>query len=245
MRKQHKDIEKFGSFGIAQKSQDDYCVQELYNEMPPPSSFVKGNGQVFCPEHDEECGKLVSSLHPTSSKVRAVVSIQSPHTILSVSDSFVQWLGYNEQELVGRSLKVLSGPRTNIAALHAAIKNAALLNFECIEAIVYANNGCGFQVLVSCFPFVDVDGSLLGCSLEVKQLSPPADSPGGKLIRIPFPSRISPAHAARRRNLNYQTGLALHREHVAAAAAAAAAPAAAADKPADLLDELLSAVQSM
>ena len=228
------------------KSVDDQCINEYEaEEMPPPMPFIKRNDSAFDAQASERCGELVTSLYPTSSKVRAVVALQSPHTILSVSDSFVQWLGYNSQELVGRSLKVLSGPRTNIAALHAAIKNAALLNFECIEAIVYANNGCGFQVLVSCFPFVDVDGSLLGCSLEVKQLSPPADSPGGKLIRIPFPSRISPAHAARRRNLNYQTGLALHREHVAAAAAAAAAPAAAADKPADLLDELLSAVQSM
>ena len=217
------------------KSVDDQCINEYEaEEMPPPMPFIKRNDSAFDAQASERCGELVTSLYPTSSKVRAVVALQSPHTILSVSDSFVQWLGYNSQELVGRSLKVLSGPRTNIVALHAAIKNAALLNFECVEAIVYANNGCGFQVLVSCFPFVDVDGSLLGCSLEVKQLA--RDPPNNRSEPlIPLGARSDAGGGVRRRAYNDRTGLALHVEH--------AAPAAPADsREEELLDALLAAL---
>ena len=170
-------------------------------------------------------------MYPTSSKVRAVVSVRSPHTILSVSESFGKWLGYTGQELVGRSLKVLSGPRTDTLALHAAIKNAALLNFECIEATVYASSGAGFHVLISCFPFMDAEGVLLGCSLEIKQLArDPANNPQ---TLIPFGARAE-SDGTRRRAYNYRTGLALHREHAANATAAAA--------DADLLDSLLAAL---
>ena len=217
------------------KSVDDQCINEYEaEEMPPPMPFIKRNDSAFDAQASERCGELVTSLYPTSSKVRAVVALQSPHTILSVSDSFVQWLGYNSQELVGRSLKVLSGPRTNIAALHAAIKNAALLNFECIKADVYAKSGCGFQVLVSCFPFVDVDGSLLGCSLEVKQLA--RDPPNNRSEPlIPLGARSDAGGGVRRRAYNYRTGLALHVEH--------AAPAAPADsREEELLDALLAAL---
>ena len=220
------------------KSKDDHFLDLGYQDLPPPKPFFKAAEKSFVPNNNEDCGRLVSALYPNSSKVRAVVSLSSPHTILSVSDSFVRWLGYSRQEVVGRSLKILSGPRTDMFALNAAIKNAAVHNFECIEASVYASSGAGFHVLISCFPFMDAEGVLLGCSLEIKQLG--VDPTGeAQLLRIPFPSRISPADAARRRSLNYQTGLALHGEHAAAGAAAAAARAA---SEVTMLDSLLASV---
>jgi hypothetical protein len=206
----------------SRKSMDDQCTSEYETEeLPPPMPYIKRRDTAFDVEASERCGDLVAALFPTSSKVRAVVALQSPHSILSVSEPFVKWLGYTPQELVGRSLKVLGGPKTDTVALHAAIKNAALLNFECIEAVVYSSSGVGHHVLVSCFPFLDMDGVLLGCSLEVKQLGkPPQDrnnvSPIPETL-IPFGPRIGPSDAARRRAYNYRTGLALHAEHRAPA----------------------------
>jgi hypothetical protein len=217
---------------LGSRSKDDQFLNQLDRELPAPKPFSKSTEKYFDLKQNDACGKLVSSLYPNSSKVRAVVSLLCPHTILSVSDSFVRWLGYTSQEIVGRSLKVFSGPRTDTFALNAAIKNAAVHNFECIESTIYSSSGTAFHVLVSCFPFMDVDGVLLGCSIEIKHLGANDDG----LIRIPFPSRISPADAARRRNLNYQTGLALHREHAAAAAAVRA------EAEADLLESLLAEV---
>ncbi len=217
----------------SRKSVDDQCMTEYENEeLPAPKSFIRRKDDKFDPEKCEKCGALVASLFPTSSKVRAVVTLKSPHTILSVSDSFGKWLGYTPQELVGRSLKVLSGPRTDTLALHAAIKNAALLNFECIEATIYASSGVGHHVLASCFPFLDEDGTLLGCSLEIKQLT--CDMANNPQALIPFAPRAEP-EVARRRTYNYRMGLALHREH--------AAPAGG-DGNADILDQLLAAVQT-
>jgi PAS domain-containing protein len=202
-------------------SMDDQCASEyLREEFPPPMPYVKRRDISLDIEASERCGDL----DPTSSKVRAVVALRSPHSILFVSDPFVKWLGYTPQELVGRSLRVLSGPKTDTFALHAAIKNAALLNFECIETIVYSSSGVSHHVLVSCIPFMDMDGALLGCSLEVKQLAKPQRdlnnfSPIGPTL-IPFGPRTGSADAARRRAYNYRTGLALHAEHRAPAAVA-------------------------
>jgi hypothetical protein len=207
------------------KYMDDQCASEYTVEaLPPPMPYIKRNVASFDMEASERCGDLVAALHPTSSKFKAVVALQSPHSILFVSDPFVNWLGYTPQALVGRSLKILSGPKTDTFALHAAIKNAALLNFECIEAVVYGSSGVGHHVLVSCFPFMDVDGVLLGCSLEVKQLAKPPHDPNNASpiadTLIPFGPRIDPAGAARRRAYNYRTGLALHAEHRAPAESA-------------------------
>ena len=206
----------------SRKCMDDNCASEYETEeLPPPMPYLSRRVATFDMEASERCGDLVAALHPTSSKVRAVVAPRSPHAIFFVSDPFVKWLGYTPQELVGRSLKVLSGPKTDTFALHAAIKNAALLNFECIEAVVYDRSGVGHHVLVSCFPFMDVDGVLLGCSLEVKQLDKTPHDPNNvsplSETLIPFGPRVDPAGAARRRAYNDRTGLALHAEHRAPA----------------------------
>jgi hypothetical protein len=91
-------------------------------------------------------------------------------------------------------------------SIHAAIKSAALLNFECIEATVYCSSGVGHHVLLSCLPFMDTRGAPLGCILELVLASKRSES-------TPFAPRISASVDARRRAHNYRTGLALHAEH--------------------------------
>jgi hypothetical protein len=225
----------------SRKSMDDQCASEYETkELPPPVPYIKRKKVTYDFDTSERCGDMVAALHPTSSKVRAVVALQPPHSIFFVSEVFVKWLGYTPQELVGRSLNVLSGPKTDTSALHAAIKNAALLNFECIEAVVYSSAGVGHHVLVSCFPFMDMEGVLLGCSLEVKQLAKPIRDPNNASpmaeTRIPFGPRVDPADAARRRAYNYRTGLALHAEHRAPAESARA------PKEDDILERLLASL---
>ena len=182
------------------KTVDDQSIDDYITvKTAPPKRFMKRS--------DKAPDELLSE----SSAMRAVVSFQSPHTILSVSDTLVEWLGYNTHELVGRSLKVLSGPRTNMLSMHAAIKTAA-----CIEAIIYANDGSGFDVLVSCS---HVDGTIPGCSLEISQLI--RDPPEPRLDDTSLSPSFSASAA--HRMYNYRIGLALHAESAAVAASPNAA----------------------
>ena len=191
------------------KSFDDHGINEYEKvKMAPPKRFLKRKDIKF----DVQVVSMPSK--------RAVVSLQYPHTILSVSGPFLEWLGYSQQELVGRSLKILSGPSTDTSSLHTAIKCATRT-----QANIYAKDGRALAVLLSCST---LDGAPPTCSLEISQQDPLA------------PALLSPAPplaiaAAAHRAYYYRTGLALHTQH----AAAAAAPWAVGDGL--LLDALLAA----
>jgi hypothetical protein len=209
------DIELFTRSQVRKGNHINLASQFKMTEIPRPAPYFKRVEPAFDNEpRDISCG-LAAFLFPATSKLRAVVALQHPHCFLSASDPFFERLGYTHQELIGRSLKLLSGPNTDTSALHAAIKRAVHLNFECIEATVYTRAGAAHHALVSCFPFIDSAGVLLGCTLELA-LAPRPPQPA------PLAPRVGAAAAARRRAHNYRTGLALHAEHCAPAGPARA-----------------------
>ena len=95
--------------------------------------------------------------------MQVIVSCDSPHLILS-SDSEV--LGFTEQHMRGRSLKLFYGPTTDSARLSAAIKNSALQgDSHTILAELYEGSGRCYSMIVTCSPCYDSTGGLLGCLL--------------------------------------------------------------------------------
>jgi len=52
-----------------------------------------------------------------------VIRIAPPFSILAASPAFTELLGYTEREIVGRALRVIQGPHTNVKDLHEGIKN--------------------------------------------------------------------------------------------------------------------------
>ena len=64
-----------------------------------------------------------------------VISIAKPHTILSVSDTLAEYLGYTSVEITGRSINILHGPNTDSESFEAAVCGAGtveLHSFSCI-----------------------------------------------------------------------------------------------------------------
>ncbi len=72
---------------------------------------------------------------------RIVVKLAAPHNVVSMSPAVREVLGFSEKEVVGRSLKVMQGPQTNVAKLNAAIIAAG--KGECTETVfaLYSNKG--------------------------------------------------------------------------------------------------------
>jgi hypothetical protein len=72
---------------------------------------------------------------------RIVVKLAPPHNVVSMSPAVKEVLGFSEREVVGRSLKVMQGPLTNVTKLNAAIIAAA--KGECMESAfaLYSNKG--------------------------------------------------------------------------------------------------------
>ena len=56
--------------------------------------------------------------------VSMIVSKHSPHQVLDCDQSLQDLLGYKPHEVVGRSIKFLFGPETNIVKVYSAIKGA-------------------------------------------------------------------------------------------------------------------------
>ena len=91
--------------------------------------------------------------------MQVIVSCDSPHLILS-SDSEV--LGFTEQHMRGRSLKLFYGPTTDSARLSAAIKNSALQgDSHTILAELYEGSGRCYSMIVTCSPCYDSTGGCL------------------------------------------------------------------------------------
>ena len=69
-----------------------------------------------------------SSRAESPPKPKAVISLVSPHKLLILDTVFCDLFGYSgrsEAEICGRTIKILQGPRTDLAAITCGIKNCA------------------------------------------------------------------------------------------------------------------------
>ena len=107
----------------------DFCsrMSQAGSDLPPPCRFV-----------DPRRGREADTGRESA---KAIVSLQQPHKILSVSKELCALLGYSAEEICGRSIKILHGPRTDGSFLHSAIKNAALLSSASSKTFVYGRDG--------------------------------------------------------------------------------------------------------
>jgi PAS domain-containing protein len=110
------------SFGASQAS----------SELPPPCRFVDT--------------RRAQEAEPERESAKAIVSLQQPHKILTVSKELCALLGYSADELCGRSIKIFQGPRTDASFFHSAIKNAALLSSASQRTFIYGRDGQEHEV---------------------------------------------------------------------------------------------------
>jgi hypothetical protein len=76
-------------------------------------------------------------------------------------------LGHRAEDIVGRSIKVIQGPKTDSVGLVGAVKNAGLLAHTKLKTVLYSSSGKEFEVVLSFSPQLEDDGSLSGCLAKV------------------------------------------------------------------------------
>jgi len=84
-----------------------------------------------------------------SGSAYALVSAVKPYLVIEAGQDFGQQLGFTQQELVGRTLKILTGPESNIMLLESLFKGVDAVHDKQCRLIVYGKDGGRHDVEVS------------------------------------------------------------------------------------------------
>ena len=129
-------------------------LSECLNQLPPPEPLVVSKRQPPAGAYSRRAAS-------------ASVSLTAPHCLLSVSKPLCQLLGYEEEELSGRTIRILQGPKSNPKAFTSAIKSAALSTCRTERTTIYDKEGKELDATISCSPFFGADGMLAGCKMDI------------------------------------------------------------------------------
>ena len=123
--------------------------------LPPPSKYSRSESTPFVQTEASCCRG-------------AIVSLLKPHTILAVGPDILSLAGFNSEQMCGRSINVLFGPRTDVASLNAAIKNAGQNESSTIITILSSSTGADLHVTATLSPYHTLsDRSIGGCLLQI------------------------------------------------------------------------------
>ena len=129
----------------------------LEDELPPPKYYRRST-----PCQNEVVTKKLAPKLPT-----LILSLVKPHKILAVSKEACDFLGYGEEEISGRSVSMLQGPKTDTAGLCAAIKNTGVLSSGEFSTVIYARDGSELKIAAALVPYIADGGKLAGCKLQL------------------------------------------------------------------------------
>ena len=111
-----------------------------------------------------------SSRAESPPKPKAVISLVSPHKLLILDTVFCDLFGYSgrsEAEICGRTIKILQGPRTDLAAITCGIKNCAAGSTTRARLVLYDRDGGEIAAEATFSPYLSGLDSLAGCLLEL------------------------------------------------------------------------------
>jgi hypothetical protein len=129
------------------------------DELPPP--------QYFNPSKYRCRPSMAHQRGSSKSLPTVVVSLVKPHKILTTSTATCELLGFGAEEIEGRSLNLLNGPKTDVKAVMGAIKNTGLLSHASFATTLYARDGSELSISASCVPYLAEGGVLAGCKLQL------------------------------------------------------------------------------
>jgi PAS domain S-box-containing protein len=182
---------------------EDSLGSNLSSDFPAPARFERANRKIeLSSESSQEDLKGLDSLVAAS----ALISMRTPHEIMSVNENFLKLLGYQESELIGRSMKILHGPSTDPMAMKGAIKSIATQQIETVETTIHDKAGQGHVVTILCSPWTKAGSSeVLACLLQIKELKTCPMKDSLSTTRAAQYSRKSSRHT-----YNFRIGLELH-----------------------------------
>jgi hypothetical protein len=180
-----------------------HCIED---ELPQPEYFIRSSSYM---KNATELSVQMKNL-PT-----ALLSLVKPHKILSISKEMCTIVDFAADEITGRSLNLLYGPKTDMPALTAAIKNTGLLSSAQLSTSIYSRDGSEIQISASFAPFFADDGVLAGCTFKLLPAEhAPADSASDSDETVEgLAELMAQARRGRRANhrvqYNFRTGLAI------------------------------------
>ena len=125
--------------------------------MPPPMSF-----KSYIKHRSELAQSKAKTLRSA-----IIVSPSKPHSILSISEGIADFLHFTRDELSGRTIRVLQGPKSNPTALDAAIKASVIDGVKRVPFVFYSSSGAECEAIVNCAPLFEENAKICGCTLEI------------------------------------------------------------------------------
>jgi PAS domain S-box-containing protein len=110
------------------------------------------------------------TIQTSAPKEPTLISLCDPHKFISVSQDICSMLGFTPEEMSGRSIKILHGPRTDTTALTAMIKRCTLHHHQPeppVPLTIYCRDGSSRDVLASCAPSHDEHGVIDGLRVDI------------------------------------------------------------------------------
>ena len=99
---------------------------------------------------------------------KAVFSIHSPHPLLIITKEFRDLFGYTiDNEICGRALRNLYGPRTDQQAIVSSIRSISMIDTTKHPIVLYSRDGEGYVFTATFSPFLSDTDTLAGCLLEL------------------------------------------------------------------------------
>ena len=152
----------------------DFALNSPYLELEPSSSkkiFSEESMQHSINETFPPPSKF-SRARTTPLETRccqgAVLSLLKPHKIIAASDEVLHIVGFTSDQILSRSIQALTGPKTDMIELSAAIKNTGHMQTVQISTVLYTSSGQELEVTATLSPYVNVlSGSLGGCVLRI------------------------------------------------------------------------------
>ena len=130
---------------------------ESFNDvLPSPTKFSRS--------------ELLLKFAPTETSCcrGAIVSLVKPHKILAVASDILSMAEFSSEQICGRSINVLFGPRTDVASLNVVIKNTGHDQSSTLNTVLSSSTGADLHVAVTFSPYRRAsDGSLSGCLLQI------------------------------------------------------------------------------
>lgn len=149
------------------KSNGEYAFVEdkgviVRNENGKAIRMIGAMQDISSQKHKEQQLKLYESVITNSTDsvlITGAKETEEGYEIVFVNEAFTKMTGYTKKEVIGKTPKLLQGPKTNKKALERL--DRALKNFKpCeIEVINYKKNGEEFWVNLAIVPIGDMNGS--------------------------------------------------------------------------------------
>jgi len=157
------------------QAESDYTSLLLTDEMKEQLSNVKPLNASNNEVHDSPLPTTLEEALQASNEARVITDVAHPFRITNVNKAWEELCGFQLDECYGKSMRMIQGPETDVAAIEAAIDHVMTGETAGIVLTNYRKDGSKFRNRLRVSPLYGENGDqithLIGVLQEIQDLS--------------------------------------------------------------------------